>query len=449
MKKFTLPLLLGSSVFATATAAEKPNIIMLYIDDMGYADVGCYGGKFTPTPNIDKIANEGILFKQFYVAAPISSASRAGITTGMFPCRWGINSFLHERKGNRECEQNDFLNPQAPSLARALKANGYSTGHFGKWHMGGGRDVNNAPSIKSYGFDEYASTWESPDPDKLITATNWIWSDQDSIKRWNRTAYFVDKTLDFLSRNKEKPCYINLWPDDMHTPWVPGKDASGKRKNWELPMTFSPVLSELDKQIGRLMQGLKDLGLDQNTIIVFSSDNGPNPSFENVRTAGLRGQKATLFEGGIRVPFIVRWPGHIPAGQVNNTSVMCTVDLFPSLCAITGTALPKATYKLDGENMSSTILGKDQKLRKKSLFWEFGKNLSIKQRLGSPYVAMRKGDWKLLIDGDGNNAQLYNLSSDPNETINLVDREKKMTKKMSAEALAWFKKSFRELADSK
>lgn len=445
MKPLTVSLLLGSSL--SAMAAEKPNIIMLYIDDMGYGDVGCYGGKFTPTPNIDRSADEGILFKQFYVAAPISSASRSGITTGMYPCRWGINSFLHDRKGNKECEQNDFLNPQAPTLARTLKANGYSTGHFGKWHMGGGRDVDNAPSIKSYGFDEYVSTWESPDPDKLITGNNWIWSDQDSVKRWNRTAYFVDKTLDFLSKNKEKPCYINLWPDDMHTPWVPDKDASGKKKTWEMPMTFSPVLSELDKQIGRLIQGLKDLGIDDNTIIIFSSDNGPDPSFENTRTAKLRGQKATLFEGGIRVPLIVRWPEHIRAGQINNTSVMCTVDLFPTLCAITGSPLPK-TYRLDGENMSSTVLGKNQKSRTKTLFWEFGKNLSIKQRLGSPYLAMRKGDWKLLIDGDGTNPQLYNLSTDPNETTNLVEKEKKKAKKMSLETLTWFKKSFREFADS-
>lgn len=448
MKKLTLPLLLGSSVFAIATAAEKPNIIMIYIDDMGYGDLGCYGGKYTPTPNIDKIAEDGIRFTQFYVASPISSPSRAGITSGMYPCRWGITSFLHEKSGNKVCEQNDFLSAQAPSLARTLKTNGYTTGHFGKWHMGGGRDVTDAPSIKAYGFDEYSSTWESPDPDKLLTAGNWIWTNQDSIKRWNRTAYFVDKTLNFLKRNPDKPCYINLWPDDVHTPWVPDEEAAERKNTWEKPETFSPVLAELDKQIGRLMQGLKDLGMEDNTIIIFSSDNGPAPSFKNERTAQLRGQKATLFEGGIRVPFIVKWPGHIKAGQTNEKSVMCTVDLFPSLCKITGIGLP-ATYKLDGEDMSKTMLGNGQTKRKNPLFWMFGKHLSLERRQNSPYIAMRNGKWKLLIDADGANAQLYNLDTDRSETINLVEKEKNVAKKMSAQAIAWFKKSYREFANSK
>lgn len=446
MKPLALSLLLGTSL--TAAAVEKPNIIMIYIDDMGYGDVGCYGGKYTPTPNIDKIAEDGVRFTQFYVAAPISSASRTGITTGMYPCRWGITSFLHERSGNKTCEQNDYLNAQAPSLARALKTNGYATGHFGKWHMGGGRDVTDAPSIKSYGFDEYSSTWESPDPDKLLTASNWIWSNQDSIKRWNRTAYFVDKTLDFLRKNPHTPCYVNLWPDDVHTPWVPYEQVQDLQNTWEKPETFSPVLAELDKQIGRLLEGIKKLGIEENTIIIFSSDNGPNPSFKNVRTANLRGQKATLFEGGIRVPLIVKWPGHVKPEQTNEGSVMCTVDLFPSLCKITGTQLP-TQYKLDGEDMSATLFANNQNNRKNPLFWMFGKHLPIEKRMNSPYIAMRDGKWKLLVEGDGSHVMLFNLETDRNETDNLADKEKKITKKMSAKAITWFKKSFREFADKK
>src|SRR4051812_13401558 len=179
-------------------AESKPNIILLLTDDMGYGDVGCYGGNLVPTPNIDRMAREGLRLTQFYVASPVCSPSRTGILTGNYPARWHITNFLQTRAGNRACEQVDFLDPKAPSLARALKNAGYATAHFGKWHMGGGRDVTNAPPFKDYGFDEHASTYESPEPNPNITGTNWIWSAQDKVKRWDRTQYFVDKALDFL-----------------------------------------------------------------------------------------------------------------------------------------------------------------------------------------------------------------------------------------------------------
>lgn len=378
---------------------EKPNIIIVNVDDMGYSDPSCYGGDYVETPNIDRMAAEGIRFTQFYTSCPISSPSRTGLTTGMYPTRWGITTFLQDRAGNAANEQNDFLDPSAPSMARALKAGGYATGHFGKWHMGGGRDVKNAPSITRYGFDEYSSTWESPDPDPKLTSSNWIWAPTDEVKRWNRTAYFVDKTLDFLSRNKGKPCFVNLWPDDVHTPWVYENDEASQRESAE---SFSIVLKELDNQIGRLMQGLKDLGIDDNTIVIFTSDNGPAPAFDGHRTNSLRGQKGTLYEGGIRMPFIIRWPGVIEPGQVNGQSVLCAVDLFPSLCAIVGADLP-SEYRLDGVDMSATLLGKEQAVRESPLFWEFGK--TKKDRV-SPHIAVREGDWKLLVNADGSSVEL-------------------------------------------
>ena len=142
--------------------------------------------------------------------------------------------------------------------------------------MGGGRDVKDAPSIKDYEFDEWNSTWESPDPDPLLTATNWIWSDKDSVKRWNRTAYFVDKTLVFLKKHKGQPCYINLWPDDVHTPWVRGERATRHYPGGpNEEASFKVVLKKYDIQMGRLMKGLQNLGMDKNAIVIFTSDNGP------------------------------------------------------------------------------------------------------------------------------------------------------------------------------
>ncbi len=441
MKKgnIILPLLTACSM--QAIAQDKPNVIVVYIDDMGYSDLSCYGGDYTETANIDKIAAEGIKFNQYYSACPISSPSRTGITTGMYPTRWGITTFLDTRAANANNEQNDFLSDKAPSMARAFKNGGYHTGHFGKWHMGGGRDVKNAPSIANYGFDEFNSTWESPNPDPEITSSNWIWANTDNVKRWNRTAYFVDKTLAFLEKHKGEPCFVNLWPDDVHTPWVYEGDEQNMR---ESAGSFTIVLKELDVQIGRLMQGLKDLGIDENTIVVLTSDNGPAPAFDGHRTNQLRGQKGTLYEGGIRMPFMIRWPGKIQPGQENSTSVLCSVDLFPSLCAIAGNALP-TEYQLDGVDMSKTLLGKEQATRTTPIFWEFGK--TKKDRV-SPHIAVREGKWKLLVNADGSRTELYDMDTDFNETTNVASTFPAIAAELKEKAINWFKNSYREYADN-
>src|SRR5687768_6718399 len=253
-------------------AETRPHVVFILADDLGPGDLGCYGGTLTPTPHIDRLAKEGTRFTQYYSASPICSPSRAGLITGQFPARNRLTSFLQTRAGNRGCEQADFLDPKAPSLPRQLKAAGYATAHFGKWHLGGGRDVVDAPKFAAYGYDENAGTYESPEPHPDITATNWIWSDKDRVKRWDRSAFFVEKTLDFLRRRKDaKPCFVNLWPDDVHTPWVP---VAGVAKE-DTPRNLKGVLVEYDKQIGRLLAGLRELGIDQQTLVIFTSDNGP------------------------------------------------------------------------------------------------------------------------------------------------------------------------------
>src|SRR4051794_9364861 len=193
-----------------ADAASRPHVVFVMADDLGPGDVGFSGGTLASTPNLDRMAADGVRFARYYSAAPICSPSRCGLITGQFPARWRLTSYLQTRAGNRACGQADFLDPHAPSLPRVLRGTGYRTAHYGKWHLGGGRDVADAPRFAAYGYDEPAGPWESPGPRLDITATNAIWSAKDKTKRWERSAFYVDKALDFLARNKDRPCFVNL-----------------------------------------------------------------------------------------------------------------------------------------------------------------------------------------------------------------------------------------------
>lgn len=447
LRKLLMCIVLAASVlpaFAQDKGAVRPNIIVILTDDMGYGDVGAYGGRFVPTPNIDRLAANGLKLTQYYSGAPICSPSRASILTGMQPGKWNFTTFLDTKKHNRDAEQIDYLNTAAPSMARFFKNSGYATGHFGKWHMGGGRDVSDAPGFAQYGFDEHASTHESPEPDPAITATNWIWSDKDSIKRWDRSRYFVDRTLDFMKRHKGQPCFVNLWPDDVHTPWVPEPETEYTGKSALKPQeeaAFKGVLKEYDVQIGRLLDGLRELGLAENTIIIFTSDNGALPTFGGARSGGLRGSKLSLYEGGIRMPFIVSWPGRIPANQTDNRSELHATDLLPTLSKLAGVKIPES-YHGDGIDRSGVLLGKPS-LRKKEMFWEYGRNdIAYNYPKGndrSPRLAVRSGEWKLLMDADGSKVELYNIVKDSAETTNLIATEEKITKTLSGKLVAWWK----------
>lgn len=432
----------GSFVCAGAVQAQKkPHIIIIYTDDVGMGDLSCYNSGWAKTPNIDKLASQGLKFNHYYTASPVSSPSRVALTTGMFPTEWGINTYLHTRKGNADCEQLDYLDSSAPSMARTLKEAGYATAHIGKWHLGGGRDVNDAPQIPQYGFDEYVTTYEGPDPDPLITASDWIWSEKDSIKRWDRTSYFVDKVLSFLSRHKETPCFVNLWPDDMHDPWIPEAKFFGNRKSWVEKENFLSVLEEYDRQIGRLMEGLNKSGLSENTLIIFTSDNGALPTFGQVRTNGQRGSKISLYEGGVRMPFIISWPAKIKAGEIDDESVINSVDIYPSLCSLVGANMPKG-FNYSGENMQKALLGIKTQKRKKDMMWDFGRNRFFgrppQPHHQSPHLAIRRGDWKLLVNSDGTRLELYNIKKDPNETTNVSSKYPKLSSELSGKVINWY-----------
>lgn len=428
----------GISLFAQV---EKPNIVIIYTDDMGMGDLSCYNSGWVTTPNIDNLAANGLKFNYYYTASPVSSPSRVSLTTGMFPTQWGVNTYLHDRSGNAKCEQVDYLDASAPSIAKSLKDAGYSTAHIGKWHMGGGRDVNDAPQIPLYGFDEYISTYESPDPDKLITASDWIWSKQDSIKRWERTGYFVDKALEFMSRHRDEPCFVNLWPDDMHDPWIPQKIYFDSKESWTSQSNFVSVLQEYDRQIGRFVDGLKKMGLLDNTLIIFTSDNGALPTFNQVRTNGLRGSKVSLYEGGVRMPFIISWPNRIKSGEIDDESVVCSVDIYPSLCAIAGAKMPEG-FDYSGEDMSKALLGIEAQQRKKDLMWDFGRNLFFgrppQKHHQSPHLAIRRGNYKLLINSDRTCLELYDIKKDPNETTNIAQKYPTLCKELGNKVIDWY-----------
>jgi len=253
------------------------------------------------------------------------------------------------------------------------------------------------------------------------------------VKRWNRTAFFVDRTLDFIARQKDRPCFVNLWLDDPHTPWVPEPKEGEQLAPGNTRAKLVRVLEENDRQIGRLMDALPT-----NTLLIYAADNGALPTLDGARTLGLRGSKLSLYEGGIRLPFIARWPGKIPAGRVDETTVLAAVDMFPTLCAVAGA---KSDASSDGENLSAAFFGTITQ-RTKPLFWEYGRNTKSFAFPGdpkhrSPNVAVRDGKWKLLANADGSNVELYDIIADANETKNLESNEAEIANRLREALLSW------------
>jgi len=438
---------------ASAATNSRPNFIFILIDDMGYGDLSCYGGKPGLTPNIDSLAREGIRFTQFYVSSPICSPSRTAFTTGQFPARWRITSYLAARAENERRGMAQWLDVKAPTLARTLRQSGYTTGHFGKWHMGGQRDVGEAPLISEYGFDETLTQFEGlgdrilplldafdgEPPQKYALGSDNLgrgrieWLDRSKV-----TSAFVRRTLDFIQRTEisGKPFYVNLWPDDVHSPFFPPKSLRGDNSKREL---YLGVTKAMDAQLAPLFDYVRSSStLRTNTIIVVASDNGPEPG---AGSAGpFQGHKGMLYEGGIREPLIVWSPGLIEKsarGSQNEATVVSAVDFFPSIARLAGSPLPK-NENLDGEDLSGALLGQARARRSKPLFWNRPPDRAGNQGTLWPDLAMRDGNWKLLVMRDGSNAHLFNLPSDAGEMRNLADRHPDVVGRMSAQVLAWW-----------
>ena len=441
-------------IFGSAFAAEqRPNIVMVFIDDMGWGDFSCFGNADAKTPNVDRLAAEGIRFSQFYVNSPICSPSRCALTTGQYPQRWRISSFLNNRAENERRGVAQWLDPKAPTLARYLQADGYATGHFGKWHLGGQRDVDDAPPITAYGFDESLTNFEGMGP-KLLPLTlkpgdtepGKIWGDAERLgkpvtwmQRSEITSGFIDAALPFMKKAvaAKKPFYVNLWPDDVHSPfWPPvGKWADDKRG------LYLSVLEEMDRQFGRLFDHIRSTPeLRDNTLVLVCSDNGPEPG---AGSAGpFRGHKTQIYEGGIRSPLVVWGPGVIAdgkAGTHDEKTVFAAFDLVPSLLKLAGASAP-ADVAFDGEDVSAALTGRSEGERQAPLFWRRPPDRKFWAPMvpaSQPDLAMREGKWKLLCDYDGSQPQLYDLANDRAETTDLADKEPEQVKRMSAAAVTW------------
>lgn len=436
---------------------QKPNIVFIFIDDMGYGDLSCTGNKDVRTAHIDRLADEGIRLTQFYVGSPICSPSRVAVTTGQYPARHLIHSYLNSRARNRARGMVDFLDPEAPSIARAFQQAGYATAHFGKWHMGGGRDVGDAPLPQAYGFDESLVSFEGLG-DRILPPG--ALSEQSrklgrgkvvQVAKHQMTEIYVNRCIDFIKRRRDGHFYVHLWLNDVHDPHLPREDLLKKYERVsENPYVrrFYAVLEEMDRQIGRLIEAIDAAGLAERTLIVLTSDNGPTAWPRYYRegfappgsTAGFRGRKWSLYEGGIRMPLIARWKGTIPAGTVNEKTVMAAVDLFPTFCQLAGVRTPKVRF--DGEELSAALLG-GTPMRSKPVFWEYGRQKSYLrpggQRDRSPNLAIRDGRWKLLMNDDGSRLELYDFSADISESDNVVEEHPEVTRRLSQKLLEWRK----------
>lgn len=467
MKNLNLFLLFLIGFAMSCTSGKKqnsksdlPNFVVVFIDDMGYGDIGTQGATGWTTPNLDKMAAEGMRFTNYYSAQPVCSASRAGLLTGCYPNRIGISGalFPYHKIG---------INPEETTIAEMLKEKGYATAIFGKWHLGCTKEF----LPLQHGFDEYVGLPYSNDmwplsntgeklppgnarnsyPDLPVIQGNDVlftinsWKEQDTL-----TTLYTEKAVDFINRNAGNPFFLYVPHSMSHIPLGVSNKFRGKSEQG----MYGDVMMEIDWSVGEIEKALQANGIAENTVFIFTTDNGPWLNFGNHAgsAGGLREGKTTSWEGGQRVPFIVKWPAATPAGTICN-NLACAIDILPTFAKIAGTKLPE--LKIDGVDISELWKGNREVSPRDNILFYYGKN---------NLNGVRKGNWKLVLphtwqsyntepgrDGNGGarinmkveTPELYNMMRDPGEQFNVIDYHPEI----AAELMHLAEKARAELGD--
>jgi arylsulfatase A-like enzyme len=441
MKTFALTFFLLINSFFHLWGTDKVNVVLIFADDQGYGDLGCFGSKKIKTPNIDQMAKEGRKFTNFMVASPVCTPSRAALLTGCYPKRVGLHQhvlFPSSTKG---------LHPDEYTLADHFRSQGYATACYGKWHLG--HHPETLP--RQNGFDHYfgipySNDMNHPDnkgkPKGGPDGMDILWNDPEStLTKWKTplienekivelpvdqrtiTRRCTDKTISFIKKNKDKPFFVYVPHSMPHIPlYVPDEIRDPNPLN-----AYTCVIEHIDSEVGRIIKTIKDLKLDKNTIVIYTTDNGPWLPFKHHGgSAGpLREGKGTTFEGGQRVPCVMWGPSRIPANTVCD-ELMGTIDLLPSLAAITKRKI-SSKKKIDGLDASNLILGTGSTPRKEFLHYTSRGELE----------GIRSGEWKLLRKKPRNKKQaemvmLFNLSKDLSEENNLAQEQPAIVARLSS-----------------
>lgn len=389
-----------------ATPASKPNVLVFYIDDMGWADPSCYGGKLAPTPNIDALAAGGVRFTDGYVSSCVCSPSRVGIVTGRYQARTGHDS-LTVRPGS-ELDANEI------TIAQYMKRAGYATSIVGKWHLGYRERF--LPVYR--GFDESVGSTANigESGPQFYRGTELL----DTLPGAPiSTPYYTEEANRFIKKNSGNPFFLYLPFNAVHAPHRASQKWLDRFSGIQNPQqrVYAAMIAEVDDAIGNVMAKLRELKLEENTLVFCISDNGGAGPASNM--GGLRGGKWKVFEGGIRVPYIVHWKGKIRSGQVSHEPVI-NLDVLPTALAAAGGGV-KPDHELDGVDLLPLLEGKTSKLSREVLYWRFG-----------PQWAVRRGDWKLMKRGVDPKPMLYNLASDPGESKDRADAEPARVKELLA-----------------
>lgn len=422
----------SASQVGGGSPAGKPNFVFILIDDLGWSDLGCMGSQYYETPNIDKLADEGVIFTSAYTNAPNCAPTRACLLSGQYTPRHGVYTVGSSERGKARLRKlipirnKTKLAPQIVTIAEALKPAGYVCGHFGKWHLGKGPQF--APT--SRGFD--------------------VEFQRDHGKGHFNPAgeYFTDratdKAIDFIEKHKDEPFFMYLAHHAVHTPIQAKKEIIEKYKKKQGSdghnnPTYAAMIESVDEGVGSILDKLDELGLADNTLVFFFSDNGGVVGITSMEP--LRGGKGMLYEGGVRVPLVVRWPGEIKPGSTCDVPVM-GIDFYPTMLEIAGAPKPSGQV-LDGESIVP-LLRRGGKLRREAVFWHFPAYLEANYGWKgtwrtTPAGAVRLGNWKLIEYFEDGTLELYNLKDDIGEKHNLAQEMPAKTNQLHGLLKNWRK----------